>query len=254
MSRAPESVFFKLARAQSHLKSLNRELAKFGEKNPYQVHAKASPDRRQVEVRLAQTLQAPILLAMILGDCIHNLRCALDHLIYALPRAPGADPRWEDWSQFPICDDSGRFASKHGRDLCGVDPAAIRAIEDMQPYYGGNLVEGHPLWYLRELSNLDKHRLAHLAWYEPANAKIEMQKPVTGTAYIVFATGSLQHGDTVAKIYFSDPAPRGFDIQISITFGITIRDITPAIGINAVLERIYERVVHTVCTLEPFLP
>ncbi len=43
----------------------------------------------------------------------------------------------------------------------------------------------------------------------------------TGTAHIVFATESLEHGATIAKVYFSDPAPHGMAMTLNITVGFT---------------------------------
>jgi hypothetical protein len=39
-----------------------------------------------------------------------------------------------------------------------VDPKAIAIIERSQPNYGGQNPDLHLLWFLRELSNHDKHR------------------------------------------------------------------------------------------------
>jgi hypothetical protein len=258
VGRAPESVYLKLVRAQEHLKAFNAQLAEWTETNPYMLHFEMHDDRRQVAVKLAVLREPPTELGIIVGDCVHNLRGVLDHLAFTLPRSAGTDPRWEEWSQFPICDAPTGFKSSAPRYLLGVDPNAVTAVEGLQPYFGGNSPEGHGLWYLRNLSNEDKHRLIPTVWYVPASASIEIPHPPTGTAHIVFATGSLEHGATIAKVYFSDPAPHGMTMTLNLTVGITLRDIEPPgepkVGVNLVLERVYERVVNAIGTLEPFLP
>jgi hypothetical protein len=131
-------------------------------------------------------------------------------------------------------------------------------VERLQPYFGRTRPEGHGLWYLRELSNLDKHRLSPVVWSLPASGDVEVPHPPTGTAFIVFRTGAPEHDDTILKLYFTDPAPLGMEATLNLFFGVTIRDITPPeepqFGVNALIERIYERAVSAVCVLEPFLP
>jgi hypothetical protein len=256
MSRAPESVYLKLARAQEHLRAINVAIDKFREVDAYTITFEPNSDRRQVAIKLVILRNLPPEWAIIIGDCIHNLRGALDHLAFALPRATGTDPRWEDWSQFPICDAPRGFGNVIGRCLCGVDALAIEGVERSQPYFGRDGPEGHGLWYLRNLSNLDKHRLSPVVWSLPASGSVEIPDPPTGTARIVFRTGTPEHGDTIAKVYFSDPAPAGIEVTLNLLFGVTIRDIAPSgeqVGVNLVLERVYERVINAVCALEQFL-
>ncbi len=258
MGRAPESAYLKLARAKRHLGALNHEITIFEQSNPYSIDYEASHDRRQIAVKLRILREPPIEMGLLVGDCIYNLRCALDHLVYALPRQAGTDARWEKWSQFPIADDAARFAASSRRDLVGIDPGAVTAIESLQPYFAGNRPEGEPFWYLRELSNLDKHRLSPLVYSQAAQGNVECPKPPTGTAHGVFSTGDLEDGATILKLYFSDPAPPRMEMTLTLTFGITIRDVQPsgdpAAGVNFILEPVYDRVEHAIRTLEPFFP
>ena len=46
--------------------------------------------------------------------------------------------------------------------LAGANPRAITLIERMQPYYGGKNPDLSWLWFLRELSNTDKHRTINI--------------------------------------------------------------------------------------------
>jgi hypothetical protein len=258
MSRAPESVYLKLARAQEHLRAINAEIDEFRKVDAYTITLEANDDRRQIAAKLVVLRNLPPEWGILVGDCVHDLRGVLDHLAFALPRAAGTDSEWEDTSQFPICDAASGFASVKGRYLLGVDQTIVEAVQRLQPYYGRNSPEGQGLWYLRELSNLDKHRLSPVVWSLPTSGDVEVPHPPTGTAHIVFRTGTPEHGDTILKLYFSDPAPSGMDVTLNLSFGVTIRGIgppgEPQIGVNAVLERIYERVVNAVCVLEPFLP
>jgi hypothetical protein len=83
----------KLARAQEHLEALNAEIDEFRKVDAYTVTFEPSDDRRQVAVKLVVLRNLPPEWGILIGDCIHNLRGALDHLAFALPRAVGADAR-----------------------------------------------------------------------------------------------------------------------------------------------------------------
>lgn len=98
---------------------------------------------------------------VILGDLIHNLRSALEHLFYGLSRRYLGVAKMEalgNQVQFPIEDGSQRLAGKrvHFRKI----PASHWAvIENAQPYQRMDLPKGRALRALRELSNRDKHRV-----------------------------------------------------------------------------------------------
>src|SRR5579863_7329550 len=118
--------------------------------------------------------------------------------------------------------------SRASRGILGADPAAIAVIESFQPYVGRSDPSGHPLWYLRELSNVDRHRLIRFASLVRTGMSIELPQPTTGTVHPVWADGAVEHGAILGKLYYSDPSPPGGEMRISMTFGVTISDIEPA--------------------------
>lgn len=113
----------------------------------------------------------PPRLSLICGDIIHNLRCALDHLVWQLVLAGGNKPG--RWNSFPIYTDAKDFnrdvrsrKKSRGRGpLEGIDPRgqAWARIEQAQPYYSRNPI-ADPLAMLNMLDVTDKHRtlFAHL--------------------------------------------------------------------------------------------
>lgn len=103
--------------------------------------------------------------SMIAGDIIHNLRCALDHLVCQLVFRDGHEPCRRN--EFPICDTQESFFGdvkfrkskpKHSV-LYGVaiDGDAWEIIEGAQPYKRTNFFES-PLRVIKKFSNADKHR------------------------------------------------------------------------------------------------
>jgi len=103
--------------------------------------------------------------SLILGDAVHNLRGALDHLIYALADWNTAgNMQHPDRTQFPICDSLADFNAAARRYLREVHSSHIAIIERFQTYHPVDLLPDrvHPFSLLRELSNTDKHRLLNV--------------------------------------------------------------------------------------------
>jgi len=99
-------------------------------------------------------------LPLIVGDCIHNLRSALDHLIYQLAILNGCGAKGARNTLFPICITPGDFADISKRKVAPfVSGAALAEIEDIQPYRTTNMPDAAPLWHLAQIDNADKHRV-----------------------------------------------------------------------------------------------
>jgi hypothetical protein len=98
------------------------------------------------------------------GDIVHGLRGALDHLAWQL--ANGREPIGDADArkiQFPIHNDPAKFRSNRTADFYGGNDWA--QIEQYQPFKGPNgrpdsysAAYVHQLEHLQELSNTDKHR------------------------------------------------------------------------------------------------
>ena len=121
--------------------------------------------------------------AVIIGDIVHNLRTALDHLIWELAvlrrgePPPHPLPSGSPWRslQFPVYDDASDFfnisskSAKKGQppgqgglaSLQHVRPAAAARVIQLQPFQVGDR-QHHPLRVLQDLDNIDKHRTLHL--------------------------------------------------------------------------------------------
>lgn len=93
----------------------------------------------------------------IVGDIVHNLRSALDHLAWQLVSVGVAsgETRSQGWEkiQFPIAHSLDSFVSMKGRAIEGARREAIEALDRLKPYKDGN----DALWLLRQLDNADKH-------------------------------------------------------------------------------------------------
>jgi len=94
--------------------------------------------------------------ACLAGDVVHNLRSALDHLAQqlALVGCPSLTDKELRQIEFPIAESLAKYEADKARKVKGMKPEAIKKIDGLRPYKGGN----DALWRLHELDNIDKHR------------------------------------------------------------------------------------------------
>jgi hypothetical protein len=99
-------------------------------------------------------------LGLPVGDAVHCLRSALDHLMCQLAIAAG-DPTACDSTQFPIfAEDIPKYRQRMKGWIKHTSLAAQTEIEALQPYQRRPMDPfSDPLWILSGLDNIDKHRL-----------------------------------------------------------------------------------------------
>lgn len=158
----------KLRRANMHLDEIERQVKAFAAPNPNHFVHQYDDGRGQVITRPHPSLFAPREdWSTTIGDCVHNLRSALDHLAHDLVTLGGGVPRGgRSGTAFPILDSlvgpNGGPRKLHISTSTGnISPEVFAVIEALQPYNRLNRLDdplSHPLWVLSELDNMDKHR------------------------------------------------------------------------------------------------
>jgi len=105
----------------------------------------------------------PLEMPLIAGEAAHQLRSALDHLVWQLiVTNTGADPKGTR-SGFPIFKTEAGFKKRAPEMITGVSASAEERIRAAQPYHAGADAERVLTWILHELNNADKHRLIPVA-------------------------------------------------------------------------------------------
>jgi hypothetical protein len=96
---------------------------------------------------------------MLIGDAIHNLRSALDHLAWSLAGTNAGRS-----TEFPIFVSRTEFSKRGKRKMHGMPTPAQKIIKSLQPYKRphGLPKEREPLWLLQNLDIEDKHRALNL--------------------------------------------------------------------------------------------
>lgn len=93
----------KTSRAIEHLETLHRELQEFRQQSrPYAFVVTSSEDRTHHRFQLHPSwdIETTARWAAIVGETVHNLRSALDHLIWECVRLSGGEPG--DHTAFPL--------------------------------------------------------------------------------------------------------------------------------------------------------
>jgi hypothetical protein len=148
----------KIKRAKSHIQDFETARTNFFAHDPYVIATKRNPETRQLAYYLVSVEEVPPLLGAIAGDAIQNLRSALDHLAYQLVvvgRGTSEPPEHPERISFPIFNSAEEYEAEKLRKVEGAAEDAIKAIDSVKPYKGGNDV----LWQLHRLNIVDKHRL-----------------------------------------------------------------------------------------------
>ena len=174
-----EAVDAKVERAHDQLRLLRGEAADFCRERSRLIMPERWGERRLLVYR-GGAAALPIRWSVQVGEFAHNLRSALDQLVWQLAAAHGEcaglhgdTPCPGRHNEFPIR--SRRDPGRMDVQLCGVGSAAREYIASVQPprrfrqlqlLNNGNRV-GAGLGMLRDLCNQDKHQmllLAHVRW------------------------------------------------------------------------------------------
>ena len=169
MSVSLKSAFAKLDGADERLNKLKEEIHRGAVTDLLKFGTERDAEGRVI-VLVKELAQVPPEWHVWIGECVHDIRSALDHLAFALNiRGSRSEPPPNHRrSQFPLYTEADRFAlmaemSDRERCMIGYFPEGARTlVERLQPYHArdqSDLSESASwLWVLAELSNIDKHR------------------------------------------------------------------------------------------------
>lgn len=156
----------KLLQAQRHLETVRRMEKDYIGSRPFSIERQIrNRGRRHTFIfRLHHTV--PPEFGVAIGDTVHNMRSALDHLAWQFALLTKSTARA---TYFPLetnRKDYERTASPAQRALRTIPHPQARAIIDQfQPFHRHSVLpSGSPLAVLERLSNIDKHRNVNLTF------------------------------------------------------------------------------------------
>lgn len=252
-----EGYWLKFQRAKEHLDALYTEVQAFIERNPYEVvyhfEASATGDVGLHSARIRVRESPPARWSLLVGDYVHNLRSALDYVIWdiSLRRSGDASIRTE----FPIFEKQKEFAAP-GKSpqqwsrfsgihkLRATDGTIVMMVQAMQPFTGrdlhGRTVDPamHPLWLLHTLANEDKHKTLTLVgtailqgavtFYRPDGRVIEHARARVGSFNGPFEDGAVLGS---VEVPLSAAGEHDIDCGANVTFGIAFSKDGPGRGL-----------------------
>jgi hypothetical protein len=142
--------------AKKHIRDVDTIVQSFRDSDPYGVRVEDDSQTGDKIQRLHFRSLIPAALPLAVGDAIHNLRAALDHLVRQLVLANTGTPiDGPGGTQFPMSQNAAAYHAALTRKVQGVSPAAQSLLESVQPYQSGY----SDLAILHELDIIDKHHL-----------------------------------------------------------------------------------------------
>jgi hypothetical protein len=217
----------KLDRAQTQLLGLGHALMHFVENQPSELVERVEPreeglaDYCYVVTNLRPTRPE---FAVHIGEILHNLRSALDYLVYA------AATRHSWTSQFPIFHRASDWSAKSDYMLRNVPRRYVRIVEEAQPYHLP-IPQQHLLSQLNYLSNTDKHRLLNTT----ATALSDMapsflpEHDVAAIHDVAFNLGVLEEGQEIVRLVIEPGGPHPAVAMTGVfRLAITFHDPTPS--------------------------
>jgi hypothetical protein len=221
-----EGVDAKLRRAREHLDLLKDKIA--------DVYQNPESGRFQYwnngEVQFLINFAPDPDVCAIAGDAVHNMRSALDHLVWDLVLLVGEQPGHH--TGFPIWMHANEFRSRalYGTEdrlpqLCGLKPRsrALRLIVAAQPYHSPDPANFW-LTLLNRFANHDKHHTIYSFGgipTEPENIQEHIGwNPNARLLWSRFLEAQTIEGETEVMMFAFDPAGPHPEMYVKSRFGV----------------------------------
>lgn len=220
----------KLARSIQHLRDLEALVEVWVASTWADRRVEISADRLEVRVFVRLTKEPPIgLWSLTLGDCVHNMRSALDALTWNLATLEGAEPRKPSRVQFPMA----MTATAWRQAASGLETVPLVALERIrltQPYLHDD-PGSSAISMLHQIDIWDKHRSLVEIGFAPdvidlAGIQLKLADPekAIGQPEIAVAEGLFSPEEPLLTIKLdseveSASAPIGFSIIPILSFG-----------------------------------
>lgn len=219
----------KIDRAKRHLEELNADMEAGTSQQLYGIRTRDDPQTGERVVQLLLPRKLFIQYAVVVGDVIHQLRSALDHLVWELIIRSGGVPHERPRGRkpptgFPIFRTKTGYEERGLPMIEGINDKAAAIIRGLQPF--GDTYTSDPLYLLHAMWNRDKHRLLNLATSQIVAYQANFVYPDNRFRHLITDTG-LERAEDGAEVYrFSYPDDYGPGVKmyemyehIALSFG-----------------------------------
>jgi hypothetical protein len=130
-----EDAFLRCERASVLIEELAKLLEEYELEEKGHVFAEIDRETKMATLGFTQSANPPPKIASArIGEIIHNLRAALDYLVFVLARMDSQ--QLVQHTQFPIVTEQTDFSGQVKRHLNGISPEHVADIESLQPFAG----------------------------------------------------------------------------------------------------------------------
>lgn len=218
----------KLRWAKKHFEVLRSQIEPFEQRDTHTIRLEVDANAGKYEFYVTGLEVADPDWGLMIGDCLHNARTALDYLIVQLwALVTGEDPKDIKIMSFPIFGDQEEFANRtRGLRKQLAFSGYLARIEELQPFNTFN----PSVWGVRNaqrpdvpmlpgaldrlgyLDNIDKHRVLHATWLSVQFGSVTPEIPDDFT----FLRGltmidPLEEDAKVGEWTFQTPLPREWE-------------------------------------------
>lgn len=244
MSLDLSSVFAKTTRSKENFEEVKtRALARLKPED-FQVSMQLKPDGTEHVWKFHAPRGTDFTdISVCVGDCIHNLRSALDHLVYAIAvhESGKNPPPDENVLAFPLANKPGDFKKAKNR-IRTLSVGVQKAIEQLQPFNRSTNGKPSAFGVLAKLDDIDKHRLLQVVALVPRfrstslgweNVEGENHKLTFGD----WPEVGLKDGSIICTMHFNSPQPNMKGTFTGAFFLAIRHDVGPPYsGITEVLQ------------------
>jgi hypothetical protein len=225
------STMVKIERAKEHVRNLQSEISTFWGSNKYTITPEDDPETGDEVFRFHGNLELPLNWSVIIGEALHDLRSALDHLAWQLVDAhsPGKGSKS---TEFPIFDSSEKYETRVKAKIKGASDKAIDIAKSLKAYKGGN-----DIFFVHALNIIDKHRMlvtTGMARFAIIATGQYDRTDAEGRKHFVFRSGGsistapvfLEEGAEVYRIQAASKNAPGVDMNPQFSFDIAFNEPT----------------------------
>jgi hypothetical protein len=241
----------KLARADEHLKLIKDDVEHVVRAYVQLIPNEFDAQTGQHVFRAQRDSVRPDWLSPVIGDCVHNMRAALDYLAWELVGITGN--KGTTSNEFPIFTDPRLYRRHAPIKVLGVPDKAITVFEQLQPFYGPNSDPFHPDWreptreplaLLYALDIADKHRSLNLTEdvISLRFVGLEGYNILAPPVYLMLM-GNFKSGAVLARMDLRELRPE-MQVYLRATTDIAFDREGPAGGENVV--QVLEDIRHTI--------
>lgn len=148
-----ESAKLKLERAQHHIRDLGREFEAFVGRRPHRFAIKNDRQTGQPVIQVQFVEPIPDVFSVVIGDAVHNLRCALDHIVWEVVGIDGGAQNKH--LMFPVRDNRVDFNGA----VNGIQTPSAWVKDLLLGYEAFPGGRGKAFHFVHNLDVADKHRV-----------------------------------------------------------------------------------------------